>query len=241
MVLAGYWPLDEESGTTVKDYSGNNLDGTATSGHRDKPEMGVTGILDSTCFRFEPATDAGDYVSLPDENGQYPDKDISISAWVYSEKDRRETILDLNNAGSSNSSNDGGLVLRRNSDLTLQTYFHTTESTDIKVSGGSLSKNTWHHVILTRRKDTGLVNLYIDGERVASDSKPGGNIKYDYGSYDDDSVNIGRFIRSGASHDGWDGKIQHVRLYDHSLNQQEINYIYSVGKRGLHVSDKRSL
>lgn len=38
-----------------------------------------------------------------------------------------------------------------------------------------------------------------------------------------------------------DGKIQNIRVYNHNLTKQEIQYLYQVGKRGLHTSNKRSL
>jgi len=132
MTLIGYWPLNEESGDTAYDYSGNDLHGVATSGHRDKPEIGVPGILNTTSYRFVPASDSGDYVSLPDDNGQYPANDLCISTWVYraSDFDEGRYIFDANVAGSSSNSNDGGLGFYLDSNQKLNVFFHTENSTD---------------------------------------------------------------------------------------------------------------
>ena len=58
--LVGYWPLDEGSGTTTKDFSGNGNTGTLVAGHL--PTWTLTGCKFGSCLSFAEAS--SQYVAL---------------------------------------------------------------------------------------------------------------------------------------------------------------------------------
>lgn len=53
---------------------------------------------------------------------------------------------------------------------------------------------------------------------------------------------IGRYYWEHTDdHWGFEGKIQEVRVYNHALTSQEVQYLYSVSERGLYTSDMWAL
>ena len=83
-------------------------------------------------------------------------------------------------------------------------------------------------------KDQEQFEAYLDGDLKgvsATNSSPNTN---------SGDLEIARQDNEGGRFN-FEGNIQHVRIYDHALTQQEINYLYQVGSRGIHTSDKRTL
>lgn len=73
MVLIGYWPLDETSGTTANDVRNGN-DGVIDSGIG----IGESGVLGDTSFYFY---GDGNYVAINDP-GVVGTNNRTISAWI---------------------------------------------------------------------------------------------------------------------------------------------------------------
>jgi len=71
--LAAYWSLDEGTGTTANDYSGNDNDGTLTN-----DPCWVEGVSAKALY-FE--SDNKDYVEVQDDSSLNPTNEITITAW----------------------------------------------------------------------------------------------------------------------------------------------------------------
>jgi hypothetical protein len=77
--LAGWWPMNDGSGQTVRDWSGHGNNGTlgATTAVESSDPTWIKGVFLGSALRF----DGGDFVSIPSSPILEP-KNITLSAWV---------------------------------------------------------------------------------------------------------------------------------------------------------------
>ena len=79
--MGGYWPLDENLGTTTSDLSGNWNAGTLTNG---PTRQTGTNCKYGSCLSF--ASASSQYVSVPSSSSLSPEAgasgQMSISAWI---------------------------------------------------------------------------------------------------------------------------------------------------------------
>lgn len=218
MTLIGYWPLNETSGSTAYDYSrrGNN-------GSIEGAEIGVPGILGTTSYDFN----GNSYVDIPNSRELNPSNQVSVSAWVY-----------INNNTDNNyifdkrtpSSWDDAYIMWIQ-DASDDNYVSFT------VGGvGSVQSNTaikdprWYHIAAA-----------YDGEemRIHIDNKIEDRISAS-GSITSNTRSLRLATRSDLSDEKMNGKMAEFRLYNHALTPQEIQYLYSVGKRGRQVTSAKN-
>lgn len=219
MVLVGYWPLDEGSGSTAYDYSGKENDGTVNDGG-DSTVPGSSGVLGQNAYSFD---GNNDYVSIPQLSSNFSSQ-VSISGWLNPDTisgDNRQWVVE-----------DGDAFMSYLGDNASHLYFRIIAggSSTTFDTGYEMKLNQWQFIVLTYNGSK--MQVYVDRELKGSKSKSGSLQSVD-------GISIGNDKFSG--YDWYSGKIQEVRIYNHVLSPQEINYLYSVGKRGLHTSDKRSL
>jgi len=219
MVLVGYWPLDEESGDAIDIRNGNNgsLNGGVT--------QGANGILSQNACSF----DGSGYVDTSFSLSQK--STVSMVAWIrwdgsQTDNGRHWILHNRDTANISMALEDGTLDL--NVDVTGGGNIERISSeTDIR-------DGEWHLVVTTfnNPEDRGRVNIDGENDKVSS-----------LGNNPDISNMQNYYIGKNRTVNDhyWNGKIQHVRIYNHALTKQEINYLYQVGKRGLHTSSKRTL
>ena len=233
MVLVGYWPLDEDSGNTATDYSDENKDGSLISGSArnsgdsvSSTTVGNNGVVGASSYEF----DVDGYVDVNTFSVDGSNK-ATISGWINSNYTSNwngpfgfEGDAD-NNYGfffRYNDNNDS-FELNLNGSQTLE-YNNISEIYD----------GNWH--LVTGVFDEGEMIIFLDGKKVISKSVSDTAVSTNQEFY------IGRYYWEHADdHWGFEGRIQEVRVYDHALTKQEVQYLYQVGSRGLHVSDKRTL
>ena len=78
--LRGWWPMNERSGQTVRDWSGNGNHGTlgSTPAADDNDPTWITGIFNvGSALRF----DGNDFISIRDSPSLRPER-LTVSAWV---------------------------------------------------------------------------------------------------------------------------------------------------------------
>lgn len=218
MVLKAYWPLDEASGSTAYDVRGNN-NGTLNGG----VTQGANGILGETAYSFD---GSDDYVSV---NFDIPIDSFSFAFWFsppenWSAGTGREDFY----YGSSNTSARPHITFDRagNGKIGLFVTLDGTSYDDVKTSTSNWDKDTWYLISFTW--DGTEFKIFVDG-KLENTIEHSGTHKnqsgFNLASADGDKI----------------GKLQHFRIYNHALTQQEIQYLYQVGSRGLHTSDRRTL
>lgn len=212
MTLIGYWPLNESSGSTAYDHSGNEEHGSLNN-----ITKGSSGPIDQKCFSFNGSSSHVSTNFLMDQTGS---KSYTISAWAKTD-DASSTTRQI--VSPDDGGYDWSILQSKNN---AQWELFTGEG--VLSSGISLDRN-WHHIIGVFDVGQNETKLFVDGKLTGT------------GPIDTDSsinnVNIGKNPFNGEH---WNGKISEVRIYDRPLNKNEVQYLYSVGQRGLQTTSKKS-
>jgi len=206
--LVGHWKLD----TDANDYSGNSHHGTIVG-----DPCFVTGQIDGA-LDFN---GLNDYVNTNSADLDLAGTDtITVSAWIYP----RTTLGDTTHLISDYNKNDtlGWFVSFSTSDKFGATNIDSVNSRT-RVSS-ALALNQWHHVVAII-SPTGSPNIYINGQ-LDNDSSSGGDptTQLYMGS---GNVMIGR--QSTPDERYFNGKIDHVRIYNRALSVSEISQLTQEG------------
>ncbi|MEP0842070.1 MAG: LamG domain-containing protein [Phycisphaerae bacterium] len=160
--LAGSWSFDESSGTSVRDSSGNGLDGTI---YNAGTPSWVPGKVNNG-LKFSNATS---YVSVNDHNALDLGQSGTLAIWF--KMDTFKPFAGLIHKGVKTNFSDEAYTLQFWNDNKL--YFGVGGTTG--ASSGTLSSNTpisnnqWYHVVATW--DSTGMKLYLNGSLNASNSR----------------------------------------------------------------------
>jgi hypothetical protein len=238
MVLIGYWPLNEESGTTAYDYSGNENNGDANGPGPSGTGTG-TGPVGQPAYVFD---GGDDYIALDmffEDGDSLPV--FSVSVWFktsYSGKDFSDnwSFLDFDRSEWFNVylTGSSGEIAFSGSDGTND-YFDIAGST-------SVNDGKWHQGVVVYNSNENRVVFYMDGQQD-------GVFNYDTMNSISDTTTRYGFIGDGSeasSYDGdrnnvhYDGSMGEIRFYYHALTPAEVQYLYQVCKRGRQVTSGKS-
>ncbi|HEC02229.1 MAG TPA: LamG domain-containing protein [Phycisphaerales bacterium] len=212
--LVGHWTLDEGSGGTITDSSGNGNDGTLV----DNPVWDIAWITG-------PSGGAVEFygVGSPGGNGDYFDcgsdpslnmtGPISIALWIRPDADDPEGKLTTTAPMSKTDGSDWSFQVRYGwGQGAPEPYMSFTFSSSPRAwahVGQNLERYEWYHIACSH--DGTTLRCYLNGaETNSAPMGPFGGVGT--------PVNIGT--------DGWGcdwiGGIDDVRMYDHALSEPEI-------------------
>lgn len=215
MTLEGYWPLNEDSGSTAYDYSGRDLHGSVNG-----PIQGVSGLHGMKAYEFD---GDDDYVSV-DETVISSGKDsLTISAWIYitgNPGNSWNRFLDVQDGTN-------GSACTIYWDDNDSRYGFSAMGASAIVTGDNPTQGVWMHWVGALKN--GTAEFYLDGVKRADDSTTSTTA--------DSVVSIGK--RYDAN-DQVQAKMCEVRIYNHALTRSEIQYLYSTGGRGRAVLSEKS-
>lgn len=202
----GYWPLDENTGTTAYDKSGNGNDAT------------MNGSLTSASWL--PAKNgsgldfdgSGDYIEAANDSTLDITGDITISAWI--KRDLTDDYSPFVAKTDSSTTWDYDFYIVNGSN-NLRFYSDATTPTTI-TSSGSITDTAWHHIAVTRSGST--VTFYIDGILDSTGTMSGSF------NNNPDPVWIG-----SDGFDDFDGKMDDVKIYNYARTVAQIAYDYNRG------------
>ncbi len=211
----GHWKMDETSwsGTAgeVQDASDNGNDGTAKNGiTTTSGKFGNCGDFDQT-----------GYVEIPDNDDIEGMAALTIMGWYFADKDPTSdeyfSIVSKGNYGGAISYfislNGPGLPSWAEG---LRYGVRTTSGDSFCNTGWSSrpSTNSWHHFAMTWESGSNM-KAYLDFNLIGTSTARTGTI----------SSNI-LDLRIGSSHgsgeDGFDGKIDDIRIYDRVLSIDDM-------------------
>jgi len=196
--LVGYWKMDENTGTTTVDASGNGKTGT----FNDTPTWS-TG-------KFGPGLDMDptDYVTFTSTAFTSTDS-WTASYWINSDTTKNTIPLGRGTTSSyifSYMSGASGQVGCRN------TAGETSSGVTV-----TLNTSTWY-LITASADGQGLCKMYVNGSYVGT-SNPGAS-----GS----AITFDRFGRAYPSDTfSIDGKMDEVRIYNRALSPAEVSQLYN--------------
>jgi probable HAF family extracellular repeat protein len=213
--LTAHWKLDESSGTTASDSSGNGHNGDLLGGFSFDSNS-VTGIM-SGALDFN---GVNDYVNCPtisfDANGQY-----TYSVWFSPNNIAVGNIPGV--ISDEDYSAGTGFVLYYEEP---EVYLWSGAAIDkVAATYSNLSNDgsTWYHIAFTYDGNSGHGSgtLYLDGE-------------YEDGYTDERFANNSGNFKIGVLEewpDYFKGAIDDVRIYDRVLSADEIRRLYGRGNK----------
>ncbi|TLD39809.1 MAG: Cell surface protein [Candidatus Jettenia ecosi] len=212
-----HYALDEVTGVIATDSSGNGNHGEIlgavwTSG-KSGNGLSFDGVNDS--------------VSVPRTNND----EISLSAWFMknvNDTSRADAIFSGLQWHSDPQLREGFDMRFSPGSPDILRYALVTEDKNgtkiTKTIKENLvnSMNTWYHVVCTYNKTTGKQKLYVNGQRVDTDTHPAGNTIVPMTYYTDMKIGYSRY-KIGY----FNGLIDDVRLYRRAMSDQEVQDLYT--------------
>lgn len=208
--LKGYWKLDDASGTSAQDSSGNGNTGTLTNG-----PTWVNGKY-SSAISF---SGVSDYMNLGDINTLDGLSALSVSMWIKPTNLTNGlrgiiTKWDVNNAS--------WFIGNNNSEISVYlTSIPNNYSNYVTTTNAGLQTNIWYNLIVSYNGSTQTVNIYLNGVKLNTSLT--GTIPSTLTSVTQ-SVLIGK---QGAANYEFSGQIDDVRIFNRSLSVEEITALYN--------------
>jgi len=208
-----HYRLDETTGTTAVDASGNGNDGTYVNG----PTLGVAGIRGNAVQLNMVGTD--DRIDLPNTvlDGAL---DASFAFWIKTTRTGSSSVLSGANAVRDN---EFSILFSTNTSLG---FLRGTNEVFIPIP--SVADDQWHHFVFAWDGNAGRVFLYLDGQLfgdygmglagVLIDIDPGGLL---LGQEQDC---LGGCFSSGQI---VAGSLDDVRIYRRVLSDEEVAILYN--------------
>ncbi len=213
--LVGYWKLDESSGATVSDSSGNGLNGTLYGGATWTGEGQFDGAVD-----FDGLNDNIAVLDNPALKYNGGTNELTLSTWVYVDSTEGNGWIiskPWNGVGHYNYQ----LVITSS----RQVIFNLSTTTSASLTTSStLSNNCWH--LITATVDVAReMTIYFDCVRAASGTH---TIEPGLPEYGDANrpLSIGTCYYYdptwAGSYYSFDGKIDDVRIYNRAITADEV-------------------
>jgi hypothetical protein len=191
--VVAQWDMDETSGTTMHDSSGNGNNGTLQGGM----QIGVPGYS-GTAYYF-PGSSAKSYVDVPPSPSLNPGSaSVDISFWMNTTKVPSSGDYDLVRQGVY-PYEEYKTELQPNGQISCA--FHGSSNTAEIQGGPALNDGAWHHIECI--KDATGITLYVDGSKVASQTAS-------IGSVDLSSSEL--TVGSHGTYDWYQGKLDAVTI-----------------------------
>ena len=204
---AGWWPLDDSSGSVATDAtawrrSGTLVNGPAWAGGMVGGGLGFDGSNDRVDLDHTVLNGSGD---------------ITAAFWVKTTKSGEQALISGANAGNSN---EYLVYLASPTNLRLYTGSSATAGVSWNLPH-SIADGQWHHLAVVRDDTRNRADLYLEGTWVGAwgvgldpiDLDPGGLLL----GQDQDSVGGGF-----QSVQAFSGTLDEVRLYTRVLSAAEI-------------------
>lgn len=219
----GHWTMDEGSGQTVGDASGENNHGVlgATPAVEPTDPMWRSAFSLSgrgTWLQF----DGDDYVTVA-ESPSLEAGDVTVEAWIRA----------TGSPGSYRYIASKGAVrcerasygLYANVDGALTFYVSNGEEAVFSPSAGpSVWDGNWHHVAGTFGSwDQNRVRLYVDGKQVGNGTVS--TVKLRFGLPEHNRFHIGNYLGTCPESLGFVGDIDGVRLWNVAMTSGDISFL----------------
>ena len=197
--LVGYWKMDENTGTSTADSSGNSNTGTLTNVGWTNGKYGIGTSYNGT----------NNVILVPDTNNSLDmPNDFTISFWVNPDSGGTKELV-------AKSSGENYEIWQSSTNLSVR-----VNGVSPVVSAGSIfTYGQWTHITVKYERSTGLVTIYQNGNYFTN----GANTNA--ASINNSSLQIGAYS-DGTSYP-FSGKIDELRIYNRALSPSEITQLYN--------------
>lgn len=203
-----YWPMNETSGTTIADASGNSRTGTI-SGDYTLNQLGPSSAIPASVdFGYSSAKIVGLVGTV------FAPSSLTVECWVKFDTVNAEHTLHFKNGP------DYFLRLQSDGTLNFRRYNNAAGSQDVTY-GTPLSAGVWYHVVVA--SDGSGQFMYVNGAQVASSAALSGTPNATA-----DTINFGH----NASAQLMDGKAAAVAIYATALNSTRVAAHYAAAFAG---------
>jgi hypothetical protein len=216
------WKLDEKTGTTAYDSSGNENNGTLTNMATDAWKSSAQCKI-GACLQFDGVED---YVAIS-HSSVFNSNNQSISAWF---KGPSSTISNhkglVYKAPDTGFNREFGLELEASTCYGIFSVFNgTDDSSGVIIGTTNLCDGNWHQAVGIKKYSASgdTYELYVDGILEASTT-----VSYN-GVQNSNEIVIGKLSSSSFSTRYFAGFIDHVQLYNYALTPAQIAWNYNRG------------
>ena len=226
--IISWWKLDEVSGTIVNDSEGNHNGTTVANISAITSEDSPNGRIRS----FDINDISGRSISMGDHadfsfGDGATDSPFSVSAWVKIGSFNNGTILSKTDASSSKE-----YVLQKHGGEIFSTFYDESSGGIADVFAtifGILGDSEWGNIVFTYDGTGG--SSAVDGMRMYLNGSELTTIKQNDASYVSMENTSSSFIIGDrdTTTDPFDGIIADVMLFDKSLTDGEVKYLYNDG------------
>ncbi|MFC1710148.1 DUF2341 domain-containing protein [Patescibacteria group bacterium] len=203
--LTGFWAMDTSGTSDIIDRSGHGND-LSVSDDGTHP----TNIAGPRGLAVDLEASNSQYYSVADTNNlDYQGNGLTVSAWIKA--DSNPGVVYIVSKLFWNDFGDNGGYELLDDDGTLCFAGWNDSDGGMACSDIASSTSNWQHIAGTY--DGSYLKVYIDGNLEATTYQPDGIMNVS------DEFDIGR----NPNMDGyWDGKIDHVKVYQRALNSNEV-------------------
>ncbi|NEO97317.1 MAG: filamentous hemagglutinin N-terminal domain-containing protein [Symploca sp. SIO2E9] len=220
----GYWRLDETSGTTAFDASGNNFNGT----YRGDVSQGVAGVS-GTAADFDGVNGAVDIGTVePDSSLDIDNQSFTIEAWIKPSDSPAEEQVYLGMHSNNQERQSLNLKVRDNGGLELS-FSENGETVRTRKQAVPPGEG-WNHVVLSYDAPLDSSRVFVNGREIDNDSD---------GPFSGEAPSLLIGSWRNFSDLPFNGSIDEVAIYRTALSPERIATHYDIGQisLGLPISD----
>jgi hypothetical protein len=214
--LEGWWPMNEGSGQTVKDWSGNANHGFlgTTTAVDDADPSWIRGVLLGSALRFS----GGDMVTIPDSASLRPEN-LTVAAWVRGDGSPGSYKYVVSKGFYTCWTASYGLYTGSGGGMAFYIANGAYDFYASPAAPASIWDGKWHHVAGTF--DGGVVRLYVDGAEVGTGTPA--PVTIDYGDYRDPDAHAGSHEPDDCSQDlTLKGDVDGLQIWSQALPVDRI-------------------
>ena len=209
----GYWPLDENSGTSFGDASPGTANGTSTGTVTPNTSQVIIGSS-SKAPQFVAASNGVITIPAGTDINFTPNADaFTVSVWFRVATNADYTVLSKTGSGTNRNFQLSISATANQFDL----YFGGTANV-IAAPGANLNNDTWHHIAVASNGTVGRV--YYDGREIASVT-PGSTAENAVDWLIGARRTGGENVNTGAT-SYLNGFAAHVALFDVALTAAQV-------------------
>jgi hypothetical protein len=212
----GFWKIDENTGLTVYDYSGNNNTGTLTNGPTRTLGVNGSGAVNTNL--------ADAHVAVPDPTNGTLDfgaaADFTYEAWIKAPTSNTSRVIVNKNYDGTG----GGYRMRlTTSGIAACDISDTTQNGELLSGSTRIDDNEWHHIACVVHGSAVTPTFY-----VVVDGRVEGSQVIDYNGSRTNTANFTISANSSSSY--FRGDIDHVLVYNYRRTTAQIQWDFNQGK-----------